>query len=124
MKVQEIQRGQEAPHNDSAILPKDIQMTPLCPKGLINPIVDTRLSSGPEGVDGFPGDHPNLNSGHPRLLDNISRWVVIVKMHPTTFRPKEVKNESFKNVQQLSNVGKATSVVTLNIGKVILSFKN
>jgi hypothetical protein len=58
------------------------------------------------------------------LLDNISRWVVIVKMHPTTFRPKEVKNESFKNVQQLSNVGKATSVVTLNIGKVILSFKN
>jgi hypothetical protein len=73
MKVQEIQRGQEAPHNDSAILPKDIQMTPLCPKGLINPIVDTRLSSGPERVDGFLGDHPNLNSGHPSLLDNISR---------------------------------------------------
>jgi len=73
MKVQEIQKGQEAPHNGNTILPKDIQMTPLRPIGMINPIMDTRLPGGSKGVDGFQGGHPNLNNGHPSLLDNISR---------------------------------------------------
>jgi hypothetical protein len=73
MKVQEIQKGQEAPHNGNAILPKDIQMAPLRPKGLINPILDTRLPGGSKGVDGFQGGHPNFNNGHPSLLDNISK---------------------------------------------------
>jgi hypothetical protein len=49
IKVQKIQRGQEAPHNGSAILPKDVQMTPLRPKGLIDTILSTRLTVVKEG---------------------------------------------------------------------------
>jgi hypothetical protein len=67
MKVQEIQKGQEAPHNGNAILPKDIQMAPFRLKGLIDPIMNTRLMGGLEGVDGSPSGHPNLNNGHPSL---------------------------------------------------------
>ncbi len=58
------------------------------------------------------------------LEENIAGGVLGVKVHLTSFRPKEVKNETFKNVQWLSNVGEATNVVALNIGRVILSFKD
>ncbi len=87
------------PHNGSAVLPKDIQMTPFHLKGLINTNLNARFMGGLEGDDGFPGGHPNLNSGHPSLLENIARGVLSVKVHPIFFRPKEVKNETFKNVQ-------------------------
>ncbi len=75
-------------------------------------------------VDGFPGGHPNLNSGHPCLLENIVGGVLGIKMHLTSFGPKEVKNETPKNIEQLSNVRKVADVVALNIGKVFLSFNN
>ncbi len=78
----------------------------------------------PEGIDGFAGGHPNLDYDHPTLLENIAGGVLRVKVHFTSFQPNEVKNETSKNVQQLSNVREATSVIALNIGRVILSFKN
>jgi hypothetical protein len=37
-EIQKIQGGEEAPHNGGAVLPKDVQMTPFSPEGLINPI--------------------------------------------------------------------------------------
>jgi len=42
-------------------------MAPFHLKGLIDPILNTRLMGGLEGVDGSLGGHPNLNSGHPSL---------------------------------------------------------
>jgi hypothetical protein len=71
-RIQEIQRGQEAPQNGNALLPKDVQMTPFYPKGLIDPNMDTRLLGGLEGVDGFPNGHLDLDDGHLGLLENIS----------------------------------------------------
>ncbi len=73
------------PHNGKAILPKDIQMTPFRPKGLINIILNTKLTSGSEGVDGFQCGHPNLNGGHLNLLENIAKGILNVKVHPTSF---------------------------------------
>jgi hypothetical protein len=73
-------------------------MAPFHPKGLIDPILNPRLTGGLEGVDGLPGGHPNLNGGHPSLLENIAGGVLGVKVHPTSFRPKEVENETSKNV--------------------------
>jgi len=99
-------------------------LAPLRPKGLVDPILNTRLTCGSEGVDRFPSGHPNLNGGHPGLLEKIIGGVLGVKVHPTSFKPKEVENETSKNVQWLFYVGEATSVVALNIGRVILFFKN
>jgi hypothetical protein len=99
-------------------------MAPLRPKGLVDPILNIRFTCGLERVDRFLGGHPNLNGGHPGLLEKIAEGILGVKGHPTSFGPKEVENETSKNVQWLFNVGEATSVVALNIGRVILSFKN
>ncbi len=97
-KVQEIQRGQEAPHNGSIVLPKDVRVTPLHPKGPFNSILNARLPGGLEAVDGFPCSHPNLDGGHPSLLENVPRGVLSVKMYPASFNPEEVENETFKDV--------------------------
>jgi hypothetical protein len=66
-KIQEVQGGQEAPHDGGAIIPKDAYVTPFRPKGLINPSLNTRFSGGPKGVDGLQSGHPNLNGSHPGL---------------------------------------------------------
>ncbi len=81
IKVQKVQRGQKAPHNGSAILPKNIQVTPFSLKDLINIILENRFTSRPEGIDGFPGRHPNLNSSNPSLLENIVREVSKCILH-------------------------------------------
>jgi hypothetical protein len=77
----------------------------------------------PKGIDGFPGRHPNLNSSNPSLLENIGGGVLCIKVHPTPFRRKKIKNETPKNVQWLLNKREATNVVVLYFGN-ILSFNN
>ncbi len=93
IKVQKIQRGQKAPHNGNAIFPKNIQVAPFSLKSLINTIPKARLTNKYEGIDGFLGCHPNLNSSNPSLLENIAEGVLHIKVHPTPFQPKEIKNE-------------------------------
>jgi len=73
-------------------------VAPFILKGLINIILETRLISKFEGIDGFLGRHPNLNSSDPRLLENITRGVMCIEVHPTPFQPKEIKNETPKNI--------------------------
>ncbi len=73
-------------------------MTPLRPKGLVNSILNARLLGVPEVVDGFPSSHPDLDSGHPGLLEDVSRGVLAVEMHPASFGPEEVENETSKDV--------------------------
>jgi len=73
-------------------------MTPLCPKGLIDPILNTRLSGGLEGVDGFPSGHPDLDDGRLGLLKNVPGGVLVIKVLPASFRPKKVDNETSENV--------------------------
>jgi hypothetical protein len=65
---------------------------------MINTIVETRLISRFEGIDGLPGYHPNLHCSDPSLLENIAGGVLCIKVHPTPFRPKEIKNEILKNI--------------------------
>ncbi len=73
-----------------------------------------------EGIDGFPGYHPNRNNSDLSLLENIVGRVLRIKVHLTPFRP----NETPKNIQWLLNKKETTSVVVLNFGKIILSFDN
>jgi hypothetical protein len=73
-------------------------VAPFSLKGLINTILETRLTSRSERINGFLGCHPNFNSSDPSLLENIARGVLHIKVHPTPFRPKEIKNETPKNI--------------------------
>ncbi len=82
IKVQEVQRGQEAPHDGSVVLPKDVRMTPPRLRGLVNSIVNAKLPGGSEVVDGFPSSHPNLDDGHPGLLEHVFRGILVVEIHP------------------------------------------
>ncbi len=99
-------------------------MAPFHPKGFIDTIINTRLAGGYKGIDGFPGGHPNFNNGHLGLMENIARGVLRVKVHPTSFQPKEIKDEALNNVKWLSNVREAANMVTLNIKRAFFSFNN
>jgi hypothetical protein len=99
-------------------------VAPFSLKGLIKTILETRIMSRYEGIDGFPSCHPNLNNNDPSLLENIVGGVLHMQMHPTPFEPKEIKNETPKNIQWLQNKRETTNVVVLNFGRVILSFDN
>jgi len=120
IKIQKVLRGQKAPYNGNTILPKNIQVAPFSLKGLINTILETRLTNRyegiDEGIDGFLGRHPNLNSNDPSLLENIVGGVLHIEVHPTPFRPKEIKSETPKNIPWLLNKRKTPSVVVLNFG--------
>jgi hypothetical protein len=124
IKVQKVQRGQKAPPNGIAILPKNIQVAPFNFKGMINIIVETRFTNKYEGIHGFPSCHPNFNNNDLSLLENIARGVLRIKVHPTPFQPKEIKNETPKNIQWLHNKRETTNVVVLNFARIIFSFDN
>jgi len=47
-EFQEIQGGQEAPHDGDAFNPKDAYVASFRLKGLINPILNTRVPGGPK----------------------------------------------------------------------------
>jgi hypothetical protein len=65
---------------------------------MFNSILKVGLPGGPEVVEGFPGSHPDLYSGHPGLLENVYRGVLAVKMHFASFGLEEVENETSKDV--------------------------
>jgi len=82
--------------------PQKIQMAPFSLKGMINTILETRITNRSERIDGFLSRHPNLNSSDLNLLENIAGGVLhiklCIKVHPTPFRPKEIKTETPKNI--------------------------
>jgi hypothetical protein len=91
-------------------------VTPFRSKGLINPNLNTRFPGGPKGVYTLPSGHPNLNGSHPGLLKDFPRGILIIKMLPTSLRPKEVQDEAAKDVKRLSDVGEAPDIVPLDPG--------
>jgi hypothetical protein len=92
-------------------------MTPFRPKGLINPSLNTRFPGGPKGVDGLPSGHPNLNDNHPGLLRDFPRGILIIG-------PKEVGDETAKDVKWLFDVGEAPYMVPLGPWGVIFFLKD
>jgi len=99
-------------------------VTPFCPKGLINPSLNTRFLGGSKGVDGLPSGHPNLNGSHPGLLKDFPRRILVIEMLAASLRPKEVEDEVTKNVKWLSDVEEAPYMVPLNPKKVIFYFED
>ncbi len=99
-------------------------MTPFCPKGLINPSLNTRFPGGPKGVDGLPNGHPNVNGSHLGLLKDFPRRILVIEVLPAFLRPKEIEDEAAKDVKQLSNVGEAPYMVPLDPKGVIFSLED
>jgi hypothetical protein len=72
---------------------------PFRPKGLINPSLNTRFLGALKVVDGLPSGHPNLNDSHLGLLKDFPRGILVIKMPPASLRPKEVEDETTKDVK-------------------------
>jgi len=51
------------------------------------------------------------------LLKDFPRGILVIEMLPASLRPKEVKDETTKDVKWLSDVGEAPYMVPLNPGK-------
>jgi hypothetical protein len=86
--------------------------------------LNTRVWGGSKGINGLPSGHSNLNGSNPGLLKDFSRGILILKMLPASFRPKEVEDKTAKDVKQLSNVGEASYMVPLDPRGVIFSLKD
>jgi hypothetical protein len=123
-KIQEIQRGQEAPHDGGAIILKEVEVTPFRPKGLINSSPNTRFPSGSKGIDGLSSDHPNLNGSYPGLLKDFPKGILVIEKCLAFFRSKEVEDEVAKDVKQLSDVGINLLHGTFGPGGVIFSLED
>jgi hypothetical protein len=99
-------------------------MAPFCPKGLINPSLNTKVSGRPKGINGLPSGHSNLNDSNLGLLKDFPRGILVIKMLMASLRPKEVEDKTAKDVKRLSNVGEASYMVPLDPKGVIFSLKN
>ncbi len=67
---------------------------------------------------------PNLNGNHPGLLKDFPRGILVIKMLPTFFRPKEIEDEVAKDVKRLFDVREAPYMVLLDPEKVIFFLKD
>lgn len=99
-------------------------MAPFRPKGLLNPILNTRVPDGPKGVNGLPSGHSNLNSSNPGLLKDFPRGILVIKMLPASLCPKKVEDKTAKDVKRLSDVGEASYMVPLDSRGVIFSLED
>jgi hypothetical protein len=86
--------------------------------------LNTRVLGGPKGINGLPSGHSNLNGSNPGLLKDFPRGILVIKMLPASFRPKEVEDKTTKDVKQLSDVGEASYMVPLDPGGVIFSLED
>jgi hypothetical protein len=83
---------------------------------MVNPSLNTRFPGGRKGIDGLPSGHPNLNGSHPGLLKDFPKGILVIEMLLASFRPKEVEDESTKDVKRLFDVGDAPYMVPLDLG--------
>ncbi len=115
-EIQEVHGREETPHNGGVVLLEDVQMEPFSLEGFSNSILSVKVPSGPTGANRLPGGHADLDRGHPGLLQDFVRRILVVEMLPTSLRPEKVKDEAFENVKGLLDVGVAFDVVTLKAG--------
>jgi hypothetical protein len=99
-------------------------VAPFRLKGLINPILNTRVPGGSKGINGLPSGHSNLNGSNPGLLKDFPRGILVIKMLPASLCPKKVEDKTAKDVKRLSDVGEASYMVPLDSEKVIFSFED
>ncbi len=86
-EIQEVQGGQEAPHNGGVVLPEDVHVTPFNPEGLLNSILSDWVPSGPTKANGLLSGHTDLDSGRLGLLEDLSRGDLVIKVLPGPFEP-------------------------------------
>ncbi len=75
-------------------------MTPFRCKGLIHPSLNARFPGGLKGVDGLPSCRLNFNGSHAGLLKDFPAGILIIEMPPASLRPKEVEDETAKDIKR------------------------
>jgi hypothetical protein len=78
--------------------------------------LNTRVLGGPNGINGLPSGHSNLNKSNPSFLKDFPRGIRVIKMLSASFRPKEVEDKTAKDVKQVCDIGEASYMVRLDPG--------
>ncbi len=65
---------------------------------------------------------PTSTNGHLGLLKNFFEGVAVVKVLAAPLRPEVVKNEGAEDVERLPEVGETAGVVSVEAGRVVLTF--
>ncbi len=74
--------------------------------------------------NGLPGGHTDLNRHHPGVEQDFAKGVLIIKMFSTSFRPEIIDKEATKDVERLSGVSEAASVVHEEAWGVVFVFQD
>ncbi len=123
-EIQEVHGREETPHNGGAILFEDVQMKPFSLEGFNNSMMSVRVPSGPTGVNRLLGGHVDLNYGHPSLLQDFAKGILIVEVLSASLRLEKVKDEASEDVKGLPDVGVAPDVVALKVGWIVIAFED
>jgi hypothetical protein len=83
----------------------------LFPKINLNARLDGRVLGAAVRSNGFPSGHTDLHNRHPGLCENFLKRVLVAEVPSISFGPKVVEDEASENVERLSEVIEATSVV-------------
>jgi hypothetical protein len=75
-------------------------------------------------ANGLEGGHVDFDSGHPGLLKDLSRGVLIVRVLQAPLRPEKIKDETTKDIEGLPVVEETPDVVPLQAGWVISTFED
>jgi hypothetical protein len=83
-----------------------------------------QVLSGPVKANGLPGGHADFDSGHPGLLKDLSKGVLIVQMLLAPLGPKKIKDEAMEDIEGLPVVGETPNMVPLQARWVIFAFED
>ncbi len=74
--------------------------------------------------NGLPSGHTDLNRRHPSLQEDLLERVLVTKVPSAPFGPEVIKNKTTEDVERLSEVGEAVSVVREEPGRVVLALQD
>jgi hypothetical protein len=110
------------PSDGGLALPKDVEVKPLSPKGLLNTNLDILVFTLTRGSNGFLGGHVDLDRDRPSLEQNSFQGILVVKVPTAPFGLEIVQQEASENVEGLLDIGVPSDVVSVKVRGVIFLF--
>jgi hypothetical protein len=76
------------------------------------------------GTNHLLGGHADFDGGHPCLVKDLLKIILVIEVPLAPLRPEVVKKKTTENLQGLLDVGEAVNMIALEVGRVIFAFEN